>query len=226
MGGKTKHREFAMASGEMSEAEFEAFNGAYLEQARRVVKPGGYIYAFMDWRGAHIVTNAAIARQIAHINTCVWVKSNAGMGSLYRSQHELALVFRTSGGKSVNNVQLGRFGRSRTNVWNHAGANTFGRTREEDLAAHPTVKPIGLIEDIIKDCTHRGDVVVDFFGGSGTTMLAAERCKRSAMLCEIDPAYVDVTIERFGKVFDIEAVHEATSLTYSDLKAQRAQAQA
>jgi len=154
------------------------------------------------------------------------VKSNAGSGSLYRSHHELALVFRTAGSKSVNNVQLGRFGRSRSNVWNHAGANSFGRTRDEDLAAHPTVKPVGLIEDILKDCTNRDDIVLDLFGGSGTTMLAAERCGRKAMLSEIDPGYVDVTIERFAKVFEVEAVHEATGRTYSDLKAERDQASA
>lgn len=224
--GKNRHEEFAMAVGELSDAEFEVFNAAYLGEAKRVVKPGGYIYAFMDWRGAHIVTSAALSLQLLHANTCCWVKSNAGMGSLYRSQHELALVFRNGRGKAVNNVQLGRFGRSRSNVWNYAGANSFGRTRDEDLAAHPTVKPVGLIEDIIKDCTHRGDVVIDLFGGSGTTMLAAERCKRAAMLCEIDPGYVDVTIERFAKVFEIEAVHEATGLTYSEIKAQRSQATA
>ncbi len=224
--GKNRHEEFAMAVGELSEAEFQAFNAAYLGQAKRVVKPGGYIYAFMDWRGAHIATNAALSLQLTHANTCCWVKSNAGMGSLYRSQHELALVFRVAGGKSVNNVQLGRFGRSRTNVWNHAGANSFGRTRDEDLGAHPTVKPVGLIEDIIKDCTHRSDLVLDLFGGSGTTILAAERCKRTAMLCEIDPGYVDVTIKRFAKVFEIEAIHEATGLPYSEIKAQRSQTSA
>ncbi len=221
--GKNKHREFAMASGEMSDEQFEQFNVDYLKAAGPFLKAGGYVYVFMDWRGTFTVTKAAQQLPLHHINTCVWVKTNGGMGSLYRSQHEFALVFRKDGGKAVNNVQLGRYGRNRTNVWNCAGANAFGATRDADLADHPTVKPIQLIEDIIKDSTNRGDVVLDLFGGSGTTLLAAERCRRVAVLCEIDPGYVDVTIRRFEQMTGVEAIHEETGLTYAALKQQRQQ---
>lgn len=224
--GKKKHREFAMASGEMSDEQFEQFNKDYLKTALPFLKPGGNAYVFMDWRGAYTLTKATRELPLQHINTCVWVKTNGGMGSLYRSQHEFALVFRKEGGKPINNVQLGRYGRNRTNVWQCAGANAFGATRDEDLAAHPTVKPVTLIEDIIKDSTNRGDVVLDLFGGSGTTLLAAERCRRSAMLCEIDPGYIEVTIQRFERATGVDAIHEDTGLTYSELKKQRQQASA
>lgn len=219
--GKVKHAEFAMASGEMSDNEFQAFNAAYLAQASRVLRPGAVIFACMDAKHSHTLTLAAMSQQLTHLTTCVWVKSNAGLGGIYRNQHEFVLVFRKAGGKTTNNVELGKHGRSRTTVWSYAGANSFGATRSDDLAAHPTVKPTPLVEDAIKDVTNRGDVVIDLFGGSGTTMLAAERCGRRAMLCEIAPNYVDTTLRRFETMFRVPAVHEATGLTFEELAANR-----
>jgi len=130
-------------------------------------------------------------------NLCVWTKSNGGMGSLYRSQHELVFVFKSGTGPHVNNVELGRFGRNRTNVWAYAGANAFGARRDAELAMHPTVKPVAMIQDAILDVTKRGDVVLDPFGGSGSTLIAAERCGRKARLIELDPLYCDVIVRRF-----------------------------
>lgn len=219
--GKNQHEEFAMASGEMSSPEYLAFLFEVIALANALVQPGGYHYWWMDWRSLHLLTQAALDNGLDHVNTCVWVKPNAGMGSLYRSQHEMIGVYRKPGAKSTNNVKLGKYGRSRSNVWDGRGANSFGRTRDEDLRDHPTVKAVVLIEDAIKDCTKRGEIVLDLFGGSGTTMLAAERCSRKARLVEIEPRYVDVTLRRMRDVFDIDAIHVATGLTFDELREQR-----
>lgn len=198
--GKTKHREFAEASGEMSRSEFQKFLGVTLGQVKDHCRDGAIIMAFMDWRHIGQLLEAGESLSLELKNICTWVKTNGGMGSFYRSQHEFVAVFKNGTARHVNNVELGKHGRYRTNVWNYAGVNTFRKGRLDDLATHPTVKPIALVADAIKDCTHRGQIVLDAFGGSGTTLLAAERTGRSARLIEIDPHYVDATIARWQKV--------------------------
>jgi len=198
--GKTKHPDFAEASGEMSRSEFQGFLDLSLGLVRDHCRDGAIIMAFMDWRHIDQLLQAGRSLALELKNICAWVKTNAGMGSLYRSQHELIAVFKYGTAPHVNNVELGKHGRYRTNVWTYAGANTFRKGRMEDLATHPTVKPIALVADAIKDCTRRGDIVLDAFGGSGTTLLAAERTGRRARLIEIDPYYIDATIARWQKM--------------------------
>ena len=218
--GRIKHREFTMASGEMSKEELGKFLSEAMAPVYDHLRPGGLAYMFMDWRSAALLEREANHAGLETKNWIVWVKPNGGMGSLYRSRHEFILLFRKPGDKSINNVQLGKFGRNRTNVWEYEGANSFGATRD-DLANHPTPKPVQMIEDAILDATDRGDTVLDLFGGGGTTMIAAQRCGRRALLCEIDPIYADVTIERYQRIFGIEAVLEETGETYSEVMRRR-----
>jgi DNA modification methylase len=154
-------------------------------------------------------------------NICVWTKTNGGMGSLYRSQHELVFVFKKGRAPHCNNVELGRHGRNRTNVWAYAGANAFGAAREAELAMHPTVKPVALVEDAIKDVSRRGALVLDPFGGSGSTLIAAERCGRLARLIEIDPLYCDTIIKRFEAYTGKQALLEASAESYETLREVR-----
>ncbi|MEJ2207279.1 MAG: site-specific DNA-methyltransferase, partial [Gemmatimonadota bacterium] len=154
-------------------------------------------------------------------NLCVWEKTNAGMGSLYRSQHELVCVFKVGTAPHVNNVELGRHGRYRTNVWRYAGANSFGRGRDEVLAMHPTVKPVRLVADAILDCSRRGDVVLDGFAGSGTTLLAAERTGRVGHGLEIDPRYVDVALRRMAEHAGHEPVLVESGKSFEEIEAER-----
>ena len=220
-GGAMKHREFAMASGEMTAAEFERF----LCEANRLIsahaEPGAVIFACMDWRHMGEMLAAARAAFFDLINLCVWVKSNGGMGSLYRSRHELVFVFRNGQAKHLNNVQLGRFGRNRTNVWNYPGANSFPRKgRGKSLDLHPTVKPVAMVADALLDATKPDDVVLDPFSGSGTTILAAERVGRRCYGVELDPLYVDAAIARWQSMTGAPAQH-ASGGTFSDIKAER-----
>src|SRR3984893_16462490 len=192
------HREFAMASGEMSEAEFRSFLTDTLGAAARCSRDGAVHFVCMDWR--HMDDVSAVGRTVygEFLNLCIWNKSNAGMGSLYRSKHELVFVYRVGTAPHLNMVELGRHGRNRTNVWDYASVNSLRGSRREDLALHPTVKPTGLVADAILDVTRRGDLVLDLFLGSGTTLMAAERTGRRFRGREIDPAYVDVAIERWS----------------------------
>jgi DNA modification methylase len=162
----------------------------------------------MDWRHVRELLSAGDVAYAELKNVCVWVKDNAGMGSLYRSQHEFIFVFKCGTGPHRNNIQLGRFGRSRTNVWQYPGVNSFARSTEEGnlLALHPTVKPVALVADAIMDCSARGDIVLDPFLGSGTTLLAAERTGRVCHGMELDPAYVDTIIRRWQRFTGKEAV--------------------
>lgn len=193
-----RHREFAMASGEMTTPEFRTFLTETLGACASVSRNGAVHFICMDWR--HMDDVAAVASDIygAFLNLCVWNKSNAGMGSLYRSKHELVFVYRVGEAAHLNMVELGKHGRNRTNVWDYASVNSFRGSRREDLALHPTVKPTGLVADAIKDVTRHGDIVLDIFLGSGTTLIAAERTGRRFRGVEIDPAYVDVAIERWS----------------------------
>ena len=219
--GRIKHREFAMASGELSDAEFVAFLREALGQAIRVSKDGAVHYVCMDWR--HIGHLLQVAEELygAVLNLCVWAKTNAGQGSFYRSQHELIGVFRVGRGEHQNNVELGRFGRNRSNVWTYAGVNSFGAGRQADLGVHPTVKPVALIADALRDCTKRGDLILDPFVGSGSTLLAAERVGRRACAIEIDPVYVDVAVRRWQAYTGRDAIHAETGLTFDEMHVRR-----
>jgi DNA modification methylase len=219
--GAAQHEEFAMGVGEFTREQFLAFLSLILSCMTKWTKPGGLIYVFMDWRSIDVLMAAARSLGLKHVNTCVWSKTNAGMGSFYRSQHEFVGVFVKPGGRATNNVQLGKHGRNRSNVWQCAGANAFGQTRDADLADHPTVKPTELLENALKDCTKRGEIVLDVFGGSGATMLAAERCGRKARLIEIDPRYVDVTLNRMRRVFELEPVLASTGQSFDEVAAER-----
>jgi hypothetical protein len=187
-----------MASSEMTEAEFRSFLSETCGAAARVSRDGAVHFICMDWR--HMDSVSAVGSNLygAQLNLCIWNKSNAGMGSLYRSKHELVFVYRVGNAPHLNMVELGRYGRNRTNVWDYASVNSMLGSRREDLDLHPTVKPTGLVADAIQDVTRRGDLVLDLFLGSGTTLLAAERTGRRFRGLDIDPAYVDVAIERWS----------------------------
>ncbi len=219
--GATKHREFAMASGEMTSVEFLTF----LTDALRLMAAhscnGSLHYICMDWRHMGEVLAAGTASYAELKNLCVWSKHNGGMGSFYRSQHELVFVYKHGQARHRNNVELGRHGRNRSNVWSYPGANTFGRgTEEGNLSAlHPTVKPVLMVADAILDCTARGDIVLDPFLGSGTTLMAAERTGRSCYGLELDPLYVDVIIRRWQRHSGDKARHAGTGRSFDDVLA-------
>jgi hypothetical protein len=219
--GSGRHAEFAMASGEMSEAEFTAFNEAYLRNMTAHLKDGAIVMAFMDHKHLYELMTAARAADLQHLNLCVWSKTNGGMGSLYRSQHELVLVLKHGKAPHTNTVQLGKHGRYRTNVWNHAGANSFGSSRDADLAAHPTVKPVGLLAEAIRDVTHHGEIVLDAFSGSGSTILACERTRRVGYAIEIEPRYIDVAIRRWEAMTGEQAILEFSKQTFAEVSADR-----
>lgn len=219
--GKIKHREFAMASGEMSEEAFASFLKTVHEHIAARMKPGGIAFSCMDWRSISPLIVAGEASGFDLINLAVWDKGTGGMGSLYRSQHELIAVFKKPGASHRNNVELGKHGRNRTNVWAYPGCNGGSKQRGELLKLHPTVKPTALIADALRDVTARGEIVLDVFGGSGSTMLAAEQTGRVARLIELDPGYCDVIIERFAQAFGVEAVLEATGETFADVRETR-----
>jgi DNA modification methylase len=219
--GSIKHREFAMASGEMTEAEFTEFLTTGLRLMRANSTPGAVIFACMDFRHMWEMLSAGRTAELSLLNLCVWCKTNGGMGSLYRSRHELVFVFRNGREAHVNNVQLGRFGRNRTNLWTYPGVNGFARKGSESLLAlHPTVKPIGLVADAILDCTKRDDVVLDPFLGSGTTILAAERTGRRCFGIEIDPVYADTAVGRWERLTGKKAVN-SQGLTFEQVKLER-----
>jgi DNA modification methylase len=216
--GAVTHREFVMASGEMSRAEFIAFLARVFENLTSVSVDGALHYVFMDHRHIAEIMAAGESAYTELLNLCVWVKDNGGMGSFYRSQHELIFVWKSGNAAHRNNVELGRHGRYRTNVWQCPGANSFsGRSGEEGnlLHLHPTVKPVAMIADAILDCTARGDIVLDPFLGSGTTLLAAERVGRVAYCMEIDPVYVDVAIRRWQRLTGDDAVR-ADGVTFTE----------
>lgn len=194
---KGRHREFAMASGEMSEAAFRTFLQETLRAAEAVSRTGAVHFICMDWR--HLDDVSLVGRSIYGdlLNICVWNKSNAGMGSLYRSKHEMVFVYRVGDAPHANMVELGKHGRNRTNVWDYPSVNSMAGSRREDLALHPTVKPVAMVADAYQDVTKRGDLVFDMFLGSGTSLIAAERTGRRFRGCDIDPAYVDVAVERW-----------------------------
>jgi DNA modification methylase len=218
--GRTKHSEFAMASGEMSSADYVRFLGTTLNAAASVSREGALHYVCMDWRHIAELMAAAEPTYGETINIAVWVKSNAGQGSFYRSQHELVGVFRVGQAPHLNNVELGRHGRSRSNVWHYAGVNSFRAGRMEELRSHPSVKPVALVADAIKDCTRRGDVVLDTFSGSGTAIMAAERVGRHARALEIEPRFVDLAIRRWQAFTGRDACHAESGLSFDEMAAE------
>jgi DNA modification methylase len=217
--GEIQHREFAMASGEMTPAQFVSLLTVSLGHLAAHSGDGSLQYIFMDWRHCPEILAAGQAAYNELKNICVWRKANAGMGSLYRSQHEFVFVFKNGTAPHINNINLGAHGRNRSNVWDYAGINGFGRHRDELLAMHPTVKPVAMLADIIKDASHRGDVVLDAFGGSGSTLMAAERTGRRAAIIEIDPLYVDATIRRWQTLTGRTAYCEVTGETFTEREA-------
>ena len=214
--GASGHREFAMGVGEMSNAEFRDFLATGLRRGTSVLMAGGIAFACMDWRHVEDLISAGKSEELSLLNLCVWAKTNGGMGSLYRSKHELVCVFRKEGASHANNVELGRHGRYRTNVWDYPGVNTFRKGRAADLADHPTVKPTALVADAIRDVSHRGEIVLDPFGGSGSTLLAAEKTQRRARLIELDPLYCDVVIRRWQALTGGSAVLTETGERFDD----------
>lgn len=215
------HREFAMASGEMTEAEFTTFLTKSLQLLAAHSLPGSIHFICMDWRHVAEIMAAGNQAYSELKNICVWVKDNGGMGSLYRSQHELVFVFKHGTAPHRNNIELGQYGRYRTNVWNYPGANTLSRKSGEEnlLALHPTVKPVALIADAILDCSARGDIVLDCFLGSGSTLLAAERVGRICYGMELDPLYVDTAIRRWQAHSGDSAIHAESGQRFDELAA-------
>lgn len=198
--GKVHHREFAMASGEMSTSEFTAFLAETLGQAAAHAGSGTILFVCMDWRHMRELCEAGDACDFELKNLVVWNKTNGGMGTFYRSKHELIFVFKHGDARHVNSFGLGETGRYRTNVWDYPGISSRSASRDEELGMHPTVKPVALVADALRDCSRRGDVVLDPFAGSGTTLVAAEHTGRLARLIEYDPLYCDIIVRRFEAV--------------------------
>jgi DNA modification methylase len=219
--GRVQHAEFAMASGELGRADFVSFLQTTLEEAAAVSRDGAVHFVCMDWRHFGELLEAGEKVYAETLNVVVWVKSNAGQGAFYRSRHELVGVFRVGEQAHLNNVELGRHGRSRSNVWEYAGVNTFRAGRLDELKAHPTVKPVALVADAMRDCTKRGDIVLDSFAGSGTTILAAERVGRLAYTLEIEPKFVDVAIKRWQAFSRKDAIHAETGLSFDETTNER-----
>lgn len=217
--GAVKHAEFAMASGEMTKAEFVAFLACVFANQAAVSVDGALHYQCMDWRHMGEMLEAGESVYSDLKNLCVWTKDNGGMGTFYRSKHELVFVWKVGDAAHLNNVELGKNGRYRTNVWEYRGASKTGADAE--LAMHPTVKPVPMIVDAIKDASRRGDIVLDAFGGSGSTLIAAQRCGRRARLIEYEPGYCDVTIGRWERQTKEAAVLEETGETFDEVKARR-----
>jgi DNA modification methylase len=215
------HREFLMASGEMSAAEFLAFNNAWMSATLPFLCDGGLFGTFIDWRGYPAVAAAASKLGLNPLNLIVWTKTNAGMGSLYRSQHELLPLFKKGGSPHVNNIELGRKGRWRSNVWTYPGASSFGSDARRGLHDHSTVKPSALLVDALHDLTNRGDIVLDPFLGSGSTLIAAEKTGRCCRGVELDPLYVDVILRRYEAGTGQSAILEETGETLDELREKR-----
>jgi len=219
--GAIHHREFSMASGEMSEAQFTSFLTLALTVLSQNTKDGAILFTCMDWRHIGELLAAGKATDLELMNIAVWSKHNAGMGSFYRSQHEFIAVFKAGRGRHRNNVDLGRHGRHRSNVWSYPAVNNFARATDEGhlLELHPTIKPTRLVADAILDCSARGDIVLDSFLGSGTTVIAAERTGRRCYGMEIDPLYVDTTIRRWQGFTGDHAIHHPTGKRFNDIAA-------
>jgi len=218
--GATQHAEFAMASGEMSRDAFIEFLKASLSTAASASRNGAVHFICMDWR--HVGELVETGRHVygEFLNLVVWAKTNAGQGSFYRSQHELIGVYRVGDERHQNNVQLGRFGRNRSNLWRYAGVNSFRSERMTELRSHPTVKPVALVADAIKDCTKRNDIILDTFSGSGTTIIASEKVGRRGYGIEYEPRFVDVVVRRWQTFTGKDAIHSASGACFDEIATQ------
>ncbi len=221
-----KHPEFMEASGEMSEKEFREFLRATITQMKAVLKPDGITFLCMDWRHTDLLVVVLKSLGFELLNICVWAKQNPGIGSFYRSQHEFVVVAKPLGSKHQNNIQLGKFGRNRSNLWSYAGATGGKAGAEDDFSVHPTVKPVRLVRDAILDVTSLKSVVLDPFLGSGTTVLACERASRTCFGMDLSPHYVDVAIRRWQDVTGLKAVHATSGLSFDEVSDLRTQAAA
>lgn len=215
--GKVKHREFAFASGEMSPAQFTSFLSETLGNMAVHMRDGAIAFVCMDWRHMGELLAAGQASFTELKNLIVWNKSNGGMGSFYRSKHELIFVFKQGTAEHTNSFGLGDTGRYRTNVWDYAGISSIGTNRANELAMHPTVKPVALVADAIRDCSHRGQIVLDGFGGSGSTLVAAEKTGRIARLLEYDPLYCDTIVRRWELLTGKRATLVSSGLSFEDV---------
>ena len=220
--GRVRHREFAMGVGEMSAAAFTAFMSQTLGNAAASLTDGAIAFVCMDWRhmGELLAAGQAVFSELK--NLCVWNKTNGGMGSFYRSKHELVFVFKKGMGRHTNAFGLGADGRYRTNVWDYAGVNAFRGGRDADLAMHPTVKPVALVADAIMDCSKRGDIVLDPFAGSGTTLIAAHKTGRRGHVIELDPSYCDQITRRFEQVTGKRATLLTSGHDFETVASERA----
>lgn len=216
-----KHPEFGFASGEMSQQEFVGFLTTAMANMIGVLKDGAILALWMDWRHAFEMQTAARTNNLTQLNLCCWDKGTGGMGSLYRSQHELCFIFKHGRAPHTNMVELGKHGRYRSNIWKARGLSSFGRGRDQALSDHPTQKPVSLTADAIRDVTRRGDIILDPFLGSGTTLIAAHKVGRICYGIELSPAYCDTIIRRYEKLTGEQAIHMGTGLTFGELQRQR-----
>lgn len=219
--GSIRHREFAFASGEMSSDQFTGFLKLTLSNAASAAKDGAIAFVCMDWRHMRELLDAGDEVFSELKNLCVWNKTNGGMGSFYRSKHELIFVFKIGTEPHTNSFGLGETGRYRTNVWDYAGISSLGATRNAELSMHPTVKPVALVADAIKDCSRRGEIVLDVFGGSGSTLIAAASCGRRGRLLEFDPVYCDVIVRRWQTYTGKQARLHGTDRSFEEVAAER-----
>ncbi len=217
--GKIKHRDFLMGGAGTTPEQFNTILRDFMTQTVAYSVDGSLHYIFMDWRHVYNVIDVGQHLYSELKNICVWAKQNGGMGAMYRSQHEMVVLFKNGTAPHINTIQLGKYGRYRTNVWSYAGVNSFGK-QQEDLKMHPTVKPVAMLVDAIKDCTRRKQIVLDPFGGSGSTLIACEDSGRVARLIELDPLYCDVIIRRWQQHTGGEAVHVASGLTFNHKASQ------
>ena len=214
--GKAKHGDFAMGCGEMSDAEFRAFLRQYLELSAQFCLPNSVIFACMDWRQSHNLVLAAQEAKLQLVQMCIWDKGVGGMGSLYRNAFEQVHVYCNGKTPAVNNIQLGKSGRDRTNVQHYPGANQLGSSAAKALQTHATPKPVELVEDYMLDVSAKGDIVLDPFMGSGTTIIAAQKCDRRAYGIELEPRFVDCAIRRWEDMTGLEAVHANTRVSFAE----------
>jgi DNA modification methylase len=219
--GRVRHNEFPFASGEMSDPAYGSFLSTCFGSAARFSRAGAVHYICMDWRHIDILMGAGRKIYQDMLNIVVWVKSNSGQGSFYRSQHELIAVYRVDDAPHQNNVELGKHGRNRSNVWTYPGVNSFGVGRDDALASHPTPKPVALVADAMRDCTSKCDIVLDPFLGSGTTVMAAEKIGRRCFGIEYEPAFVDVAIRRWQAYSKADAILEGDGRTFDEIAVER-----
>lgn len=217
--GEVQHREFAMAAGEMSKTEFTAFLASVLGQLAANSADGSIHYVCMDWRHIEEVLQAGSSAYTELKNLIVWNKTNGGMGAFYRSKHELVFAFKNGAATHINNFGLGQHGRYRTNVWDYEGISSIGKNRVDELAMHPTVKPVAMVADAIRDCSKRGGIILDAFSGSGTTIMAAEQTGRRGYAIELDQLYVDVAVRRWQLATGQNAMLAGSKCSFADMEA-------